>query len=1303
MKTLGYTLLQNPCKWNFCQWNLRDLAIVTVLGLVTCCSITLAQSGAGSIQGTVQDSTRAAIPGATISVVNQATNITATTKSNGVGFYEVPDLFAGNYTVTVTAPDMKTYRTTIQLLVAQAAVINPVMTAGAVTQQVLVSADTVQLTTTENGAIGATLENARVDQLPMNGRELVTLTGMTTPGLEEGGQRANGLMPEALEYVADGVSLSNRYYGGEGGSGINSGAAQLPDPDAVQEVRIETTGSSAQFAEPATAIITTKSGTNSLHGAFFETARNNGLGVATSRQDVAPFTVPHLVRNEFGASAGGPIVLPHVYHGKDKSFWFFAYERYSLRSSTGTLMKVPTTAMRGGDFSGLINSSGVLQQLYDPATTSKSSNCNGSGAANNYCRTPFSNNQISSGRVAPATKTLYDITPTPTSTANPLVADNLSAPNIDNNTIPTYTFRLDHNFSEKNRAYLRYTSNMQQLSSGVGTLAADGIPAEANGISYTPIANFGTGIGYTHIFSPTFFSETIASGQWFSEYSTAGGNPYHDYESELGLPNNFGARGFPEIGQSGQIFYNFAGTEDYYGLSQIVTTIDENLTKMVGRHQMQFGGRYRHERFGDQTDQADDLVDLGAYATALENPSSGTNYTATSNTGNGNGDFFLGAAYEYKVDLEPPYMHYHDMEFDAYYQDNYHVSRNFTVNLGLRWEAHPAPWVKNNLMNSFDFANDAMVTAAPMSTLITEGYTTSAIYSNLQWIGVKFETPQEAGMSAKMMRDYDLTFSPRVGFAYQPFGGKHGTVIRGAYGRYIYSEPTRNYMHNHAENAPFKQDYFESYVEASYAPDGLPNYLLRAPQTVYMGSNSANVVNTGTTESILPGQAEWTNSYAMPPDFVTQTNLTIEQPLKGNSALRLSWLWAHGTNLDHYYNFNNNPSSYVWQMAYGIVPPTGGTSVIGTSQANTYSTTATGPYDQTTWSGASVLDVKNGWSNDNALQANYQRLFHSGIAYQITYVWSKPLRFGGNFNRDSEIDPAANYLGVLGSVSTMTPTYGTPITPVSPPPVPAGKPSWAEYHALDRFEGYTVDQAIPKQHITFNGIVDLPFGRGKRFLGNSNWFVNELVGGFQIAGDGNILSQDFAVASSHWGPTNPLHVYKHKAPITDCRSGVCYKEYEWFNGYIAPKAIAGNSCATTTSVVTSLPSDWAPYQSPIDTDCVSTDAAYKYYGDDEVSITLPGGKPTAISYSPGPSGANPFAKTVLNGPFNYTVDLSLFKVFPITERVKLRFNMDTFNAFNVQGYTNPNTTDGTEGFQPNGASSSYNIPRQVQLTLRLTF
>jgi len=303
-------------------------------------------------------------------------------------------------------------------------------------------------------------------------------------------------------------------------------------------------------------------------------------------------------------------------------------------------------------------------------------------------------------------------------------------------------------------------------------------------------------------------------------------------------------------------------------------------------------------------------------------------------------------------------------------------------------------------------------------------------------------------------------------------------------------------------------------------------------------------------------------------------------------------------------------------------------------------------------------------------------------------VWSKPLRMGGNYFRDGVVDTAQNYVGELGAAGTMSSPYGTVVAPNLPPARPAGIASYANWHELNNFEENKVDSAIPMQHIQFNGIVDLPFGRGKRFLGNSNRFMNELVGGFEIAGDGNIVSQNFNVSSGNWGGNNPIHVYKHKARITDCRSGVCHEAFAWFNGYLAPTVVNA-----ATKGVSGLPSDWQPYQIPID-----NTPGTKNYGTNNVQVTLLNGEVNTTGYSPGPYNANVYSKTFLNGPMNYTVDLSVFKVFPITERTNLRFNVDAFNALNVQGYNNPSASDGTESLL-----SSHNAPRQVQFTLRFTF
>jgi hypothetical protein len=1314
------------------------LAIATALILGISCPTSPAQSGAGSIQGTVTDSTGAVIPGASVHVLNQATGVASDTKTNEAGFYQVPGLFTGSYAVTFSASNMKTYTQLIDLQVAQIAVISATMSPGPVNQQVTVAANAIQLTDTLDGTVSQTLDNQRINQLPMNGRSLLTLVTETTPGIEpyccNNESRANGLMAEAMEYEADGVPMNNLQFGGQN----NAYGGTVPDPDSMQEVKVVAADADAQYALPSTAVITTKSGTNSLHGTFFETMRNNAVGVAKARQNPYNYSAPQYIRNEFGASAGGPIILPHVYHGKDKSFWFFAYERYSLAEITDDPGSVPTVAERGGDFSGAVNGSGVLQTIYDPSTTAPNSACvNNVGTAFNgqWCRTQFNYNgkanTINPTLISPTAKIIFAITPQPQSSDDPLVASNFTVPDRIFDVIPTVTLRLDHVFNENNKAYLRYTDNLSAESglrtgTSAETLPADGLPAGLGGYGTTATVSFSAAAGYTHIFSTNFFAETVLSQQWLMQCPCPAPVPPLNYHGIYGVPNNFGNPGVPSINglpygaQLGGNMYN-------YQANQVVSQLDENLSRIVGRHQMQFGGRFRHERlYYLNSRYADNATFASGQTTGLENPNTGTSANAWSNTGFANADLFLGGADSYGVYLEPPPSWFVDQEFDAYIQDDFHVSQNFTANLGLRYEAHPARTTRGGVNMTMDLKNQAIVTGAPISNLIQEGWTTQAIVSNMEAIGVTFETPAEAGYPNTLYDSANLVANPRVGFAWQPFGSKWGTVLRGAYGRYVYPMPTRN-SNPGPTMLPFTYGYSQNYSSAAQTPDNLPNYNLRSMQngtspysplsptgtgTPILGVDATNVINTnvtgvGTAGAILPGFGGTVFDPDHKPDMVSEADVTLEQELKNDSALRVSWVWSHGTNLDNGYHVNAVPSTYAWEVNTGTPPPTGGAATIGTDQ---YASTGTLPWNNITY-GDFNWDEKDGWSNDNELEVNYQRQFHRGYAYQFQYVWSRPFRFGGNSTRDGVIYNEQSY--ATGSLATVTSPPGeSPITVAAVLPArPPGIAPYADWKGLNKFEQYQLDDGIPQQHFQFNYIFALPVGRGKWLLGNANHFLDELVGGFQIAGDGQIISQDFMPAAGNYGPTNPLKIYKkNRQKITDCSSGVCHADYLWFNGYISPKLLTpGEGGICTSNCVTGLPSDYVPYQTPID-----NNPTLPNFGSNDVLVSSPAingtnnGNPVTVPYAPSPSGANGenlFSHAIIRGPVNYNYDISLFKVFPITERMNLRMNLDAFNAFNQQGLNNPGTTNGEVALQPgvSGGASSYWTPRQLQLTMRFTF
>jgi hypothetical protein len=188
-------------------------------------AVMMAQSGAGSIQGTVQDATSASIPGAVVRVVNQSTGVGTETVANENGFYSVRGLFAGSYLLTATASGMKKFESVITLQNGQVLVFHAQLTVGEVSEKVTVTGETVQLATYDSGTVNTHLDAARIDQLPQNGRNILGLAQRTVPGLEGNGTRANGLMQEGMEYSQDGAPMTNRNFGGES----NSAQATLPD------------------------------------------------------------------------------------------------------------------------------------------------------------------------------------------------------------------------------------------------------------------------------------------------------------------------------------------------------------------------------------------------------------------------------------------------------------------------------------------------------------------------------------------------------------------------------------------------------------------------------------------------------------------------------------------------------------------------------------------------------------------------------------------------------------------------------------------------------------------------------------------------------------------------------------------------------------------------------------------------------------------------------------------------------------------------------------------------------------------
>jgi hypothetical protein len=278
------------------------------------------QSSTSTVRGSVHDATDAVVPNAVVTLTDTATNVERRTTSNNGGLFVFPGVIPGPYRIVIESPGMQRFEGTLTVQVQVDAEIDAVLKVGQATTRVEVQ-EVTPLIQTDSPTLGQFLERQRIEQLPVNGRGYQNLL-VTVPGVTWSNQgfgigalvRSYGLPSGSTTLTFDGAAQNEVWEGWD--------VARTPDLDTIQEMQIETNSSSAKFTRPTTIVMSSKSGTNDPHGALFYTNRNSGYGVARQRQD--NFTKPpYLNRNEFGGSLGGPVYIPKVYNGRNRTFFFF--------------------------------------------------------------------------------------------------------------------------------------------------------------------------------------------------------------------------------------------------------------------------------------------------------------------------------------------------------------------------------------------------------------------------------------------------------------------------------------------------------------------------------------------------------------------------------------------------------------------------------------------------------------------------------------------------------------------------------------------------------------------------------------------------------------------------------------------------------------------------------------------------------------------------------------------------------------------------------------------------------------------
>jgi hypothetical protein len=1053
-----------------------------------------------------------------------------------------------------------------------------------------------------------------------------------------------------VQLSIDGADLTDRTWGFV--TQVNVGL------ESVEEFKVEDSNSSAKFARPSTIVVSSRSGTNQFHGTAYETNRDSGYGVARRRQDTWSVP-PFLVRNENGGSLGGPVIIPKVYNGKNRTFWFFSFEKSYQTSPYAVFIDVPTAAMRNGDFSNLKDSQGRLYTLYDPWTTNTQT----------WARQPFSYggklNAIDPSRISPVAKFLFSITPLPNLPDNPLVAPNLIVNKPNWSDVYSYSGRLDENISEKDRLFVRYHQfDSQAITGGVTDTIGLVITNPNVGILTDSTSDQAMVVGWTHTFSPRLFNELLVSGNKVPYHRISGA--LTDWDSQLGLPNPQNYMGFPQISNTGFTYWTFS-SGNYRVQNQGNVIVDDNATKVSGRHELQFGAHYRYENMtaliGTTNGMGGD--DFNTSATALYDPASArTNPAATPYTGQYIGNLFLGVAnYMNKFQRQAYYLR--DREYALYLQDNYKVSPRLTLNLGMRWEYWSPYRDKYGLMTSFDPNNGAIVLGGDLQSWYKQQFTLPAIVDRYTSLGAKFETYKDAGMPSSLMNSNWKNFGPRAGFAYRLGGGSRPVVLRGGYRMSYFRNNLTNWIYNCATNAPLNAYLQNNLNDPTTSPDGIGTYGMRSVPTIVAGVNSRNAVTLNNVSTLSRGSA--TAFYFAPnqPESRAQDwNLTLEKEVLPETLVRFGYVGDHQSNILQTYYYNSAAPTYIWVATTGTLPPTG-----------EYASVATRPYNQQVY-GNLVEYRKTGWTNYEGVRVEVEHRFSHDIGFQFFYV------LGNQFGTSG------------GNADDFTAVY------TNDQYMPGAVPS--NYNALDRFLNYQRDTEFPKHEFRWNWVAGLPFGRGKWLGKNAGGVLDRVIGGWQVAGMGNLRSNYFSLPTNIYPNGNPIEIYGYKYPIQDCRSGVCYPGYLWWNGYIPANQINSYDPKTgKPNGVMGVPASYKPAGQPLipwgstalPANAPAGTNVSSYWDTNTVWLPLKDGTVYRTTYN---NNLHPWRNQNLPANLTWGLDASLFKSIRITEHIKARLAGDFFNVLNHPGNPVAVAGDGIESVRNSG-----NNARVVQLSLRL--
>jgi Carboxypeptidase regulatory-like domain/TonB-dependent Receptor Plug Domain/TonB dependent receptor len=895
-----------------------------------------AQAPTATLVGTVRDTQRAVIVGAEINLRDLNTNAVRIAKTDAQGQYTLSGLDPSSYDVIISKDTFREVENpSVTLQAMQTARFDATLQIGSVSQEVVVTTE-VGVLNSENGEKGDVIAAVEIAEMPLDGRDfsdLVFNIAGVVPA-EEGSKGspyvAGGVRSDATNIIVDGMNNTNPR---------DSSAEAAPPLDSLQEVKVSTSGYSAEYGRVAGPVVSMviKKGGNTVHGSFFEYVRND-LFDGNNYFDV-PGTHSELRRNQFGATVGGPVYIPHIYNGHNKTFFLISAESFREVQGSNSITVVPSLEERQGNFNDSINTFNSTKlpanSLIDPLG-----------------QVTLTNNQLPPSLWGPISKQLFNFLPLPNYTQNSAsgfgnnyITNQKSYDNWDNVVVKLDQQLRSHDEASVRWLYKKDTSKDPFSGSELGLWGS--IQHKAETI---------LGVTETHIFNPNLINE-FRSGltrNVSNEHPLDAGT---NWAAVLGIPgatNDLSMAQFPTLNISG---YMTLGDSSQQPVVYTTNNFDTNdtLTWNHGKHTAKFGASVLSIQYYQPTNSA--------FSGTISFNGRNSAPAAGKNGGNALAEFLRGTPSSSSLRAGTVVNHIIDKDFAGFAQDDYKILDRLTLNVGLRYELQMMPTEKNGQFSSFN-PNLMNSTGSP-GVLVLASEDTIGGDAGLQGILNKYgvgplspkqsgniypyiTTAAAAGLPQTLVNRNYLRFAPRVGWAWRP-SINNSLVVRGSYGIFYTGSRLSALRTELTGNFPYA-------ISQSYS--GLKGLPMNMAFTLPPGTKTTSV-----------------NGYDpnAPSSYLESYNLTLEKELPKGLAVEVAYTGSRGIHLG-------------WQVDINQGNPNAG-PMSGSSYPRPFNFFA----------GARVFEF-NAFSNYSAGTITVRKRFEHGLLFRANYTWAKNLDMNSALN-----------------------------------------------------------------------------------------------------------------------------------------------------------------------------------------------------------------------------------------------------------------------------------------------------------------